>query len=219
MVEPYGYPGAGENATAAAAGGPEMSQNPAYNAAYGALGAGAGAGAAGAAAAAAGPASETSLDGYNDGGIRRGPSTGSTLTSAGFAGRGAGGGYGGLGEPLPLPSAYNSNNPSSSPYDPAAAAAVGTPSTAASRKMREAQQERLRNLYGGSTGHSDEYNSTTAPTTPHTAAHSSGDPILSAGPSEDDESAVPRLAEDGGRYEPRDEELPPQYHSIPSDRR
>lgn len=89
---------------------------------------------AGAAGAAAGGAAA--------GAPRRGPSSASTLTSAGFAGRGAGQyaqGYDEYGTPMGMPL------PGSSSQGAEAAGAARTPSTAASRKMREAQQERMRN--------------------------------------------------------------------------
>ncbi len=110
------------------------------------LGAGAGAAAGGAAAA---------------GAPRRGPSSASTLTSAGFAGRGAGQyaqGYDEYGTPMGMPL------PGSSSQGAEAAGAARTPSTAASRKMREAQQERMRNTEGGAQAPAGNINGLASPT-------------------------------------------------------
>jgi hypothetical protein len=174
-----------------AAGGLPSSQQAAYGAGYAAAGAGAGA------ALGAGLASsrtDLSSDGGDGAGVHRGPSTGSTLTSAGFAGRGTGNAYYGQGGdtqmPTPVPTGTSSSTHDNNPYGAAA-----TPSTAASRKMREAQQERLRNMYAQNDHANEEGSPTTAPTSP----------------SGETSSSMPRVHEDGGRYVPEGgEELPPQ---------
>jgi hypothetical protein len=160
-----------------------MSQYP--NSASGAYGAyaAAGAGAVGATAAGAGMYSPTasSTDGFPGpaGDVRRGPSTGSTLTSAGYAGQSSSGAPI-LGEPMPVPI----------PTGTSSSHETSTPSTAASRKMREAQQERMRGMY----------------------AQNEAGPIPQTEPSSPGESdMVPRVHEDGGRFVPQgEEELPPQ---------
>jgi hypothetical protein len=176
----------------AAAGVPGSAQQAAYGAGYAAAGAGAGA------ALGAGLASsrtDLSSDGGDVDGVRRGPSTGSTLTSAGFAGRGTGNAYYGTGGDTQMPTPVPTGGSSSTTHDNVYGG-TATPSTAASRKMREAQQERLRNMYAQN-DHAN--NEDGAPTT------------APASPSAETTATVPRLAEDGGRYVPEgEEELPPQ---------
>jgi hypothetical protein len=92
--------------------------------------------------------------------------------------------------PTPVPTGTSSSTHDNNPYGAAA-----TPSTAASRKMREAQQERLRNMYAQNDHANEEGSPTTAPTSP----------------SGETSSSMPRVHEDGGRYVPEGgEELPPQ---------
>ncbi len=115
---------------------------------------------------------------------RRGPSSASTLTSAGFAGRGAGNynpnGFDAYGTPLPMPVPGSSQESNGS-----------QPSSAATRKMREAQQERQRAEGGvGGIGGGETSGGMTSPTdTTHTGTAS--DVVVHS---------------DGGRYIP-DEEL------------
>jgi len=202
-VDPYNYPPAAQHApqmSQYAAGGPGASQQAAYGAGYAA------AGAAGGAALGAGLASsrtDGSSDGGAGGGIQRGPSIGSTLTSAGFAGRGTGNYpyYGSGGDtqmPTPVPTGTGSSSThDNTPYGAAGGAA--TPSTAASRKMREAQQERLRNMYAQNDHAGDDIGGGSPGTAP-------------ASPSAETTSGtLPRVHEDGGRFMPEgQEELPPQ---------
>ena len=92
--------------------------------------------------------------------------------------------------PTPVPTGTSSSTHDNNPYGAAA-----TPSTAASRKMREAQQERLRNMYAQNDHANEEGSPTTAP----------------ASPSGETSTSMPRVHEDGGRYVPEGgEELPPQ---------
>lgn len=148
--------------------------------------AGVGAGAAGAAAG---------------GAPRRGPSSASTLTSAGYAGRGAGNynpeGFDAYGTPLPMPVPMPGGSSGSSQQQ----SNNQTPSSAATRKMQEAQRERLR-----SEGTSGGVTSPTA--TSHTGT---GSDVM--------------VHSDGGRYIPDEDvgaqlqpEVPPTYDSIPADR-
>lgn len=133
--------------------------------------------------------------------MRRGPSSASTLTSAGFAGRGSGypageGGYPTL-MPAPMPTGGSgSSGPGYSSTSPAA-----TASPAAARKMREAQAERSRNVVNDTAP-------PTSPTSPSATEMTSGT-----------DSAGVYLHQDGGRFVEQQDELPPQYHSIPGDRR
>ena len=188
----------------ASAGGPLGSagtQQAAYGAGYAAAGAGAGAALGGI----VGSRSDGSDVGYGEG-VQRGPSSGSTLTSAGYAGRGAGanpygGGAAGYGDtmmPVPIPTGGSSSSPDHSSY-PATGATTPSAGTAASRKMREAQQERLRNMYSQNDHGDDGARSPgTAPTSPGTETVA------------ESEGRMPRVHEDGGRFPQADEELPPQ---------
>lgn len=205
VVDPYNYPPAAQHApemSQYAQTGPGASQQAAYGAGYAAAGAGVGAAAYGAGAA----STYDGSDNGGPGGVQRGPSTGSTLTSAGFAGRGTGNHpYYGSGSPetqmpTPVPTGTSSStHDTNAPYGAAAAAA--TPSTAASRKMREAQQERLRNMYAQN-DHADDHLGGGA-RSPGTAP---GSPSA-----ESAAGTMPRVHEDGGRFEPEaGEELPPQ---------
>lgn len=160
---------------------------------------------------------------YNPNNNPRSAPSESQATSAGFAGRGAGGNY--YDEAAAGASAFPIAHPtgSSGPTSP-----TNTATTAASRKAREAQQERLRaqnandvpestssRVAGAGAGAANGFSTPASPT-------SDGAPPTS-GP----ESVV--LHSDGGRYvenpdedenvSQTPEELPPQYHSIPADRR
>lgn len=137
----------------------------------------------------------------------------SQATSAGFAGRGAGGNYYDDAAAA-FPVAHPTGTSSSGVTSP-------TATTAASRKAREAQQERLR-------AHND------VPESSRGAAAAAGTGAGFSTPASPTSDGAPTnsvvVHSDGGRYvenpdeddegtQEAPEELPPQYHSIPAERR
>lgn len=141
----------------------------------------------------------------------------SQATSAGFAGRGAGGNYyDDAAAASAFPVAHPTGTSSSGVTSP-----TTTATTAASRKAREAQQERLR-------AHND------VPESSRGAAAAAGTGAGFSTPASPTSDGAPTnsvvVHSDGGRYvenpdeddegtQEAPEELPPQYHSIPAERR